>query len=117
VASVQTGLAGVRKAYGVSVLIAGLSWWFLWIPVLMLLLGLGHVNLYANAPSVIWIGITVGMIGLFGMYQMYRYSVRSGNVRLRRLVEQLTFGRSLISALEQIAEIRNFEEETIGADL
>ena len=117
VARVQTGLAGVRKAYGVSVLIAGLSWWFLWIPVLMLLLGLVHVNLYANAPSMIWIGITTGMIGLFGMYQAYRYSVRSENLRLRRFVEQLTFGRSLISALEQMAEIRNFEEETIGADL
>ena len=33
VVSTQTGLAKVRRAYGISVLIAGLSWWFLWIPV------------------------------------------------------------------------------------
>ena len=34
VVSTQTGLAEVRKTYGISVLIAGLSWWFLWIPLL-----------------------------------------------------------------------------------
>ena len=39
VVSAQTGLAKVRRAYGISVLVAGLSWWFLWIPVLMLLAG------------------------------------------------------------------------------
>lgn len=110
VVSVQTGLAQVRRAYGISVLIAGLSWWFLWIPLLMLMLGLAHVNLYANAPSVIWMGIIIGVVGLAGMHQLYRYAAKSKNVRLRRFVEHATFGRSLMSALEQIHEIRNFEK-------
>jgi hypothetical protein len=117
VVSAQTGLARVRRAYGISVLVAGLSWWFLWIPVLMLLAGLAHVNLYVHAPSVIWIGILIGAVGLLGMYGMYHYSVRSGNMRLRQFVELATFGRSLANAMKQIDEIRKFEKEAVGASL
>ena len=79
-------------------------------PLLMLMLGLAHINLYANAPSAIWIGIIIGVVGLSGMYWLYRYSVKSENVRLRRFVEHATFGRNLATALEQIDEIRNFEK-------
>ena len=114
VVSAQAGLAKVRRAYGISVLVAGLSWWFLWIPVLMLLAGLAHVNLYANAPSLIWIGILIGVVGLSGMYWIYLYSVKSENMQLRRLVERATFGRGLTTALEQMDEIRSFEKETVG---
>ena len=114
VVSAQTGLAKVRRAYGISVLVAGLSWWFLWIPVLMLLAGLAHVNLYAHAPSVVWIGIIIGVVGLSGMYWIYLYSVKSENMQLRRFVERATFGRGLTTALEQMDEIRNFEKETVG---
>jgi hypothetical protein len=117
VVSAQTGLAKVRRAYGISVLVAGLSWWFLWIPVLMLLAGLVHVNLYAHAPSVIWTGIMIGVVGLLGMYGIYHYSVRSGNMRLRRFVELATFGRSLTNAVKQIDEIRKFEKEAASASL
>src|ERR1017187_9291279 len=112
--SAQTGLAKVRRAYGISVLVAGLSWWFLWIPVLMLLAGLAHINLYAHVPSVIWIGIIIGVVGLSGMYWLYLYSARSANMHLRRFVERATFGRGLMTALEQMDEIRNFEKETVG---
>lgn len=114
VANVQAGLAEVKKTYGVSVLIAGLSWWFLWIPVLMLLLGLVGINLYAHAPSVIWIGVAIGMIGLFGMYGIYQYSLRSRNVRLQQGLERVAFGKGLTDAHKQIAEIRTFEEEASG---
>ena len=37
VVKVQTGIAQVKRAYGISVLVAGLSWWFLWIPLLMMI--------------------------------------------------------------------------------
>lgn len=117
VVSAQAGLAKVRRAYGISVLVAGLSWWFLWIPVLMLLAGLAHVNLYANAPSAIWIGIMIGVVGLSGTYWIYLHSVKSENVRLRRFVERATFGRSLMTALEQLDEIRDFEKETASVSL
>ena len=80
----------------------------------MLLAGFAHVNLYANAPSLIRIGILIGVVGLSGMYWIYLYSVKSENMQLRRLVERATFGRGLTTALEQMDEIRSFEKETVG---
>jgi len=114
VVEVQGGLARVRRAYGICVLVAGLSWWFLWIPLLMLLAGLAHINLYAHAPSVIWIGMATGVVGLLGTYWMYIYSVKSSNMQLRQFVERATFGRGLQKALQQLTEVRKFEEEILS---
>jgi hypothetical protein len=111
---VQGGLAHVRHAYGICVLVAGLSWWLLWIPLLMLLAGLAHINLYAHAPSVIWIGIATGIVGLLGTYWMYLYSMKSSNIQLRQFIERATFGRSLQKALQQLNEVRKFEEEVLS---
>lgn len=114
VVEVQSGLANVRRAYGICVLVAGLSWWFLWMPLLMLLAGLAHVNLYAHAPSVIWIGMAVGIVGSLGMYWMYIYSRKSSNMQLRQFIEHATFGRSLQKALQQLNEVRKFEEDVLS---
>ena len=111
VVEVQGGLARVRRAYGICVLVAGLSWWFLWIPLLMLLAGLAHVDLFAQAPLVIWIGMAIGIVGLAATYGMYVYSQKSPNARLRQFTEHATFGRSLQNALQQLNEVRKFEEE------
>lgn len=112
VVEMQGALARVRRAYGICVLVAGLSWWFLWIPLLMLLAGLAHVNLYAHAPSFIWIDMAIGIAGLLCMYGLYAYSQKSSNVRFRQFIERATFGRSLQNALQQLHEIRKFEEES-----
>jgi hypothetical protein len=114
VVQVQAGLAQVRRAYGICVVVAGLSWWFLWIPLLMLLAALAHVNLYAHAPSVIWLGMAIGVAGLLGTYWMYLYSLRSSNQQLRQLVEHATFGGSLLNAVQQLNEVRRFEEEALS---
>jgi hypothetical protein len=112
VVEMQGALARVRRAYGICVLVAGLSWWFLWILLLMLLAGLAHVNLYAHAPSFIWIDMAIGIAGLLCMYGLYAYSQKSSNVRFRQFIERATFGRSLQNALQQLHEIRKFEEES-----
>ena len=114
VVRVQDKLAQVRRVYGISVLVAGLSWWFLWVPLLMVLAGLAHTNVYAHAPSVIWIGLAIGVVGLLGMYWIYRYSQTSPNMQLRQFVERATFGRSLQKAQQQLNEVRSFEEEELS---
>jgi hypothetical protein len=113
VVEVQEGLARVRRAYGICVLVAGLSWWFLWIPLLMLLAGLVHINLYAHAPSLIWMGVAIGIVGLLGTYGLYAYARRSSNMQLRQFVERAAFGSSLHKALQQLKEVRAFEEELL----
>jgi len=114
VVRVQDRLAQVRRAYGICVLVAGLSWWFLWVPLLMVLAGLAHINLYAHAPSVIWIGLATGVVGLLATRWMYLYSLKSSNMQLRQFVERATFGRSLQKAQQQLNEIRSFEEEILS---
>lgn len=116
VVDTQTGLAKVRRTYGISTLIAGLSWWFLWIMLPMLLLGFGHIDLYAHARSWILGNIAVGIVGWCGTYGLFRYAVKSKNLRLRRFVERAVFGRHLSAAMEQIEEIRKFEREPLPFD-
>ena len=111
VLEIQERLARVRRAYVVGGLVAGLTWWFLWIPLLMVLLGLIHVNLYAHAPSVVWMGLAVGMVGLTGTLWLYAHSRKPSHERLRRFVDQAMVGRSLQRAQAQLEEIRQFGQE------
>ncbi len=111
VLEIQSKLGHVRRAYAISVIVGGLTWWYLWIPLLMALAGLAHANLYANAPSVIWTGVAIGTAGLAGMGWIYSYSRKRPGTRLRRLVDESLFSRSFQAAQAQLDEIRRFEEE------
>jgi hypothetical protein len=111
VLEIQEKLARVRRAYIVGGIVGGLTWWFLWIPVLMVLLALVHVNLYAHAPSVIWGGLAVGVAGLAGTLWLYAYSQKPGHDQLRRLVDEAVVGRSLQRAQAQLNEVRQFAQE------
>lgn len=111
VLQIQDGLARVRRAYILSTIVTGLSWWFLWIPVLMALFGLVHVNVYAQAPSVIWLGIAVGGAGLTTMLWLYARSRQPGHERLREFVDRAMILRSLQKAHTQLEEIQQFSRE------
>ena len=111
VLEIQEGLARVRRAYILSSIVTGLTWWFLWIPVLMVLLGIVHVNLYANAPSVIWSGVAVGVVGLAVMLWLYARSRQAGHDRLRGFVDRAMIVRSLQKAQAQLEEVRQFAQE------
>jgi phage shock protein PspC (stress-responsive transcriptional regulator) len=111
VLEIQEKLARVRRAYIVGGIVGGLTWWFLWIPVLMVLLALVHVNLYAHAPSVIWGGLAVGAVGLAGMLWVYAYSRKPEHNSLRRFIDQAVVGRSLQRAQAQLEEVRHFARE------
>jgi len=111
VLEMQGLLARVRRTYVVSGILLGLTWWFLWIPFLMVLFALVRVNLYSHAPSLIWLGMGIGVAGLAGMLWLYAYSRKPGNDRLRRFVDQAVIGRSLLRAQSQLEEIRQFAQE------
>lgn len=111
VLEMQDKLARLRRAYIVSGMVAGLTWWFLWIPFLMVLAALVHVNLYAHAPSLVWVGTAIGIVGLLGMLWLYKYSRRTSRAGLRTFVDQAVVGRSLLRAQAQLEEIRQFAQE------
>jgi hypothetical protein len=111
VLEIQGKLARVRRAYIVGSIVAGLTWCFLWIPLLMVLLALVHVNLYTHAPSVVWGGSAVGVVGLAAMLWLYTYSRKQGHEGLRRFVDQALVGSSLQRAQAQLDEVRQFAQE------
>jgi hypothetical protein len=111
VLEIQKQLARVRRAYIVSGMVAGLPWWFLWVPVLMVGVGLGGVDLYARAPSLVWSGLGIGAAGLLATAWFHRWSRSGERPRLARAMEDAVTGRSLRKAQAHLEELVRFERE------
>ncbi len=111
VLEIQNRLARVQRAYVLAGIVAGLPWWFMWVPFLMVLAQFGGVDLYANAPSVIWGGLGVGALGMLASWWLYSYSRDTSRPRLNRWVDDAMTGRSLRKAQGQLEEIRRFEQD------
>ena len=111
VLAIQKQLAQVRRYYVISGMIAGLPWWFMWVPVLMVLIGLTGVDLYAHTPGTVWSGIAVGAIGLLSTALFHRWSRSSKRPKLARYMEDSVTGSSLRKAQLQLSELQRFEED------
>ncbi len=111
IVDIQKRLATLRRTYIINGMLAGLPWWFLWVPLLMVLAGLGGGDLYARAPSVAWIGLGVGAAGLAATAWFHRWSRDPARPRLAKAVEDSVSGGSLRRAQAQIEEIARFEAE------
>jgi hypothetical protein len=111
VLKIQKRLAQVRRAYIVSGMVAGLPWWFLWVPLLMVLLALGGVDLYAHTPATVWCGLGAGAVGMLATAWFHRWSRNPLRPRLAQAVESAVTGASLRKAQAQIDELLRFERE------
>lgn len=109
VVAIQKQLAALRRTYIISGMVAGLPWWFLWVPLLAVLAGLGGVDLHAKAPGVIWIGLGVGAAGLLATAWFHRWSRDPARPRLASAMEDAVTGASLRRARAQIEELERFE--------
>jgi hypothetical protein len=109
VLSIQRQLAQLRKLYVYGGLAVGLPWWLLWMPFLMVLLkATFDVDLYANAPSVIWLGSAVGVAGLLATGLLLRWASRRAELAQR--LEDSAAGGSLRKARSMLEEIARFEQ-------
>ncbi|MEO5595674.1 MAG: serine/threonine protein kinase [Lysobacteraceae bacterium] len=111
VLEIQTRLARVRRAYILSGMVAGLPWWFMWVPILAVVCALGGVNLYANAPSLIWIGYGIGVAGLLATAWFHRCSRSAARPKLAKFMNDSVTGNSLRRAQSHIDELKRFELE------
>ena len=111
VLGIQKQLAHLRRVYVINGMVAGLPWWFLWVPVLMVLTGLGGGDLFARAPSVVWIGMGVGIAGLLATWWFHRWSRSPKRPRLAKTMEDSVTGGSLRKAQRLLDEIAQFEKE------
>ncbi|MET0756297.1 MAG: serine/threonine protein kinase [Pseudoxanthomonas sp.] len=111
VLGIQKQLARLRRFYIVNGMIAGLPWWLMWVPVLMVLSGLAGVDLYARAPSVVWIGLGIGVAGLLATWWFHRWSRSGRRPKLAKAMEDGVTGGSLLRAQRTLEEISRFEKE------
>jgi serine/threonine-protein kinase len=111
VLAIQQQLAKLRRFYVRTGLGLGLAWWFLWIPVLMVLIGDAGVDLYNHAPSVIWSGIATGVAGLLLTWVFHRWSRHPSRPNMARAVDENLAGSSLTKAQRFLDEIAQFEKE------
>ncbi|MET0813692.1 MAG: serine/threonine protein kinase [Pseudoxanthomonas sp.] len=111
VLGIQKQLARLRRFYIVNGMIAGLPWWLMWVPVLMVLSGLAGADLYARAPSVVWIGLGIGVAGLLATWWFHRWSRSGRRPKLAKAMEDGVTGGSLLRAQRTLEEISRFEKE------
>ncbi len=109
VVGIQKQLAKLRRFYIVNGMVAGLPWWLMWVPVLMVLSGLGGVDLYARAPSVVWIGLGIGIAGLLGTWRFQSWSRQPARAPLGQRLEDGAAGGSIRKAQRVLDEIVDFE--------
>jgi hypothetical protein len=111
VLAIQKRLAKLRHFYIINGMIAGLSWWLMWVPVLMVLSGLAGVDLYARAPSLVWTGLGIGVAGLLATWWFHRWSRSAKRPKLAKAMEDSLTGGSLLRAQRIFDEIAQFEKE------
>jgi hypothetical protein len=111
VVEIQKQIASLRRTYIISGMVGGLPWWFLWVPILAVLAGLGGVDLHAKAPGLVWGGLAIGALGLLATRWFHRWSRDPKRPALAQRVEDSVAGTSLRKARAQLDELRRFEAE------
>lgn len=95
VLDIQRRLLRLRRWYVGAGMAIGLSWALLWIPFLTCLT---KVDIWAHAPSVIWIGGGIGLAILIGVVVLEAWLRRPGREHLARAASDSAAGRSIVRA-------------------
>ena len=111
VLAIQTRLAQLRKLYLINGRIVGLSWWLLWVPVLMTLAAIGGADLMARAPRVVGGGLGVGVTGLAATWGFHRWSRAPSRAALGQRMEDIEAGSSLRRAQAELDDLVRFGQE------
>jgi serine/threonine-protein kinase len=110
VLAIQKQLGQLRRFYVRTNVGLGLAWWFLWMPMMMMLFmsALG-ADLYANAPAVIYGGTAIGFVGLLLTFVFDRWARHPSRPAMAKMVDDSVAGGSLNRAQRVLDEIALFE--------
>jgi serine/threonine-protein kinase len=106
----QKALARLRRSYVMTGFIVGVPWWFLWIPLVMVVFG---IDLVASASRP-WLvtNLFVAVVGIAGTLWYYRHLwVAPVDSERRRRIEESASGKSFVAAQRFLDEIARFERE------
>jgi serine/threonine-protein kinase len=113
VLAIQEQLARVRRAYIRGGLVIGLPWWFLWLPLAMLLFAMRGFDLYANWSRAWFIAnAVVGVVGVLATLWFWRALwYRPDNAAQTRALEGEWGGRRLLNVQRFLDELAEFQRE------
>lgn len=111
VVAIQKQLASLRRLYLINGMIAGLPWWFMWVLVLMTLSALSGKDLLTAAPSLVWSGLGIGVLGLLATWGFHRWSRSPLRAELGRKLDAAAAGGSIRKMQRVLDEVAQFEKE------
>jgi len=90
----------------------GLSWWLLWIPLTLIgFEALFGADIWANAPSVVYIFLAIGLGGLLATLWLVYASPQRFRKPVRDYLENSNTGLAITRAQAMLDEIGQFEKE------
>ncbi|WP_242108435.1 serine/threonine protein kinase [Luteimonas aquatica] len=111
VLTIQKQLGALRQFYMHNGMVIGLSWWVLWVPVIMVLAGVTGGDLYARSPLTVWCGLGVGVLGLLATWGFHRWAHHPSRARLGQRLDDNAAGGSIRRTQSLVEEIARFEQE------
>lgn len=108
VLAIQQQLLRLRRSYLVSGMVAGLPWWFLSAPLLVVL---SRGVVLERAPQVIWIMLAIGAVGLAGTWVFHRWVHQPQRAAFGRKLDDSAAGGSIRRATAALDELARFESE------
>lgn len=108
VLAIQRQLLALRRAYVVGGMIVGLPWWFMTAPLLVVLSG-GAV--LERAPSVIWVQLAIGALGLLATWAFHRWANRPARAAFGRRLADSAAGGGIRRAQAALDDLTAFERD------
>jgi hypothetical protein len=106
VVKIQKQLGALRRFYAFNGGIAGVSWWVMWMVVVVAFAGLGH---HAVDAAWAWWTLGVGIAGLLATWGAWWWAQRHPQRRFAAWVNSTAVGASLRTAQARLDEVRGFE--------
>lgn len=115
VVDIDATFARLRQWYRRSGMVVGLPWWLLWIPFMsMLFMSLFGVDMLSESPSVVWLGTSIGVVGLAATWGFHRWAHHPNRPHLARRMSDSTAGASIVRAQVIIDEFAADEDGLEG---
>ncbi|MEO5626586.1 MAG: hypothetical protein ABIQ70_11315 [Dokdonella sp.] len=112
VLQIQRELLALRRTYVIGGLLLGLPWWFLYVPLIMVLAKMGsNADVFDNAPSFVFISLAVGGAGLLLTWALHRWAKQPERARIRRWLDDTAAGASIRRAQAAVDDLSRFEQE------
>lgn len=108
VLEIQRRLLALRRTYVIGGMIVGLPWWFVYVPLLIVL---GDGRMLEDAPGVVAIQLAIGAAGLLATWWFHRWANRPERAAFGRRLDAAAAGGSIHRAHAALDQLAEFERD------